>query len=326
MKRPDANKSNTISRRNFCRSAIAAAAIPAAQLLATPPAPKPSVKFYKNLSGGHIGLRANQQLSLEYAAKYGFESIVPNPNEFKDASNSEISDWLGQMKQKGIGYGTAGLPVDFRKDDQRFKQGLAQLPRQAAILNRLGVTRMATWILPGNNKLTYLQNFNLHKTRLGQAAEILKDNNVRLGLEFVGPRTSRARFRFPFASTQHEMLELAEATGKDNVGLLLDSWHWYTSHGTIEELLQLTNKQIVHVHVNDAPEGIDIDKQQDNKRRLPVTTGVIDLKGFVNALTKIGYDGPVECEPFDSKLRAMPDPEKLKQTIDSLNRLWALIG
>lgn len=122
------------------------------------------------------------------------------------------------------------------------------------------------------------------------------------------------------------MLELAEATGRDNAGLLLDSRHWYTSHGTIEELLQPTNKQIVHVHVNDAPEGIDIDKQQDNKRRLPVTTGVIDLKGFVNTLAKIGYDGPVECEPFDNKLRAMPDPEKLKQTIDSLNRLWALIG
>ncbi len=327
MKRPDKNKSTTISRRHFCQSAIAsAAAIPAAQLFATPPAPKPAVKFYKNLSGGHIGLRANQQQALDYADKYGFDSIAPNPNEFKDASNSEIRDWLGQMKQKGIRYGAAGLPVDFRKDEERFRQGLAQFPRQAAILKKLGVTRMATWILPGDNKLTYLQNFNLHKTRLRQVAEILKDNNIRLGLEFVGPRTLRARFRFPFACTQHGMLELAEATGKDNVGLLMDSWHWYTSHGTTEELLQLTNKQIVLVHVNDAPRDIDIDKQQDNNRRLPVTTGVIDLKGFVNALVKIGYDGPVECEPFDNKLRAMSDPAKLKQTIDSLNRLWELIG
>ena len=84
---------------------------------------------------------------------------------------------------------------------------------------------METWILPGDNKLTYLENFNLHKTRLRQVAEILKDNNIRFGLEFVGPRTSRAKFRFPFASTQHEMLELTEAIGKDNMGLLLDSWH-----------------------------------------------------------------------------------------------------
>lgn len=326
MKRPDRNKSNTISRRQFCQSAIATAAIGAAPLLATPPAPESPVKFFKNLSGGHIGLGANQGQALDYAAKYGFDSIAPNPNEFKDASNSEIRDWLWKMKQKGIRYGTAGLPVDFRKDEERFKQGLSQFPGQAAILNRLGVTRMATWILPGDNNLTYLQNFNLHKTRLRQAAEILKDNNIRLGLEFVGPRTSRAKFRYPFACTQHGMLELTEAIGTDNVGLLFDSWHWYTSHGTVEELLQLTNKQIVHVHVNDAPDGIDIDQQQDNNRRLPATTGVIDLKGFVNALAKIGYDGPVECEPFDNKLKAMPDQEKLKQTIESLNRLWGLIG
>ncbi len=103
MKRPDTNKSNTILRRNFCRLAIAAAAaIPAAQLFATPPAPRPAVKFFKNLSGGHIGLRANQKQALDYAAKYGFDSITTNPNEFKNASNSEISNWLGQMKQKVI--------------------------------------------------------------------------------------------------------------------------------------------------------------------------------------------------------------------------------
>ncbi len=96
-------------------------------------------------------------------------------------------------------------------------------------------------------------------------------------------------------------------------------------HGTVEELLTLTNKDIVHVHVNDAPEGIEVDAQRDNQRRLPTTTGVIDLKGFMNALKKINYDGPVECEPFDNKLRQMPDPKKLKTTIDSLNRLWTLI-
>ena len=77
---------------------------------------------------------------------------------------------------------------------------------------------MATWILPGDNKLTYLENFNLHKTRLRQVAEILKDNNIRFGLEFVGPRTSRASFRFPFASTTPEMVQLTNAIGQDHIG------------------------------------------------------------------------------------------------------------
>ena len=40
---------------------------------------------------------------------------------------------------------------------------------------------------------------------------------------------------------------------------------------------------------------------------------------------KIGYDGPVECEPFDLELRKMEDDPALKITIQSLNRLWDLI-
>ena len=68
-----------------------------------------------------------------------------------------------------------------------------------------------------------------------------------------------------------------------------------------------------------------MDQQVDNKRRLPVTTGVIDMKGFVNALVAIGYDGPIECEPFDQTLRNMEDATAVQKTSDSLNRLWGLI-
>ena len=155
---------------------------------------------------------------------------------------------------------------------------------------------------------------------------MFKDNDIRLGLEFVGPRTSRERFRFPFACTQADMMELVEAIGTGNVGLLLDSWHWYTSHGTVEELSELSNKDIVHVHVNDAPAGIAVDQQIDNRRKLPATTNVIDLKGFINALVKIGYDGPVECEPFDQELRKMDQAAIVQTTAESLNRLWSLIA
>lgn len=319
------NQPEPITRRTFCRSAIIGVA---ALHLARPFAQASQnhrVKFYKNLSGGHIGLRANQQQALEYAVKYGFDSIAPNPGAFENKSTAEIREWVATMKEKGIRYGAGSLSVQYRRDEDRFKTDLARLPQQANILKQLGVTRVATWIMPGHGELTYLQNFKLHERRFREIAKVLKDNGIRLGLEFVGPRTSRMRSRFAFICTQHEAMELVEAIGTGNVGLLMDSWHWYTSHGTVEELLQLSNKDIVHVHVNDAPPDIPVDEQRDNRRRLPTTTGVIDLKGFINALVKIGYDGPVECEPFDQELRKIPDNVKLQKTIEALNRLWALI-
>ena len=326
MIEPITKQSHPISRRMFCRSAVAAAA---AIYFSRHPAQasdiKNKVKFYKNLGNGHIGVRANQQQALDYAVKYGFDSINPGLGEFENKSSAQIRDWIETMKAKGIRYSSSGLPVPFQRDQGQFQEGLARLPKQANFLRQLGVDRMVTWITPGHKELTYLKNFEKHKKRLREVAKVLRDSNIRLGLEFVGPRTSRQRYRFPFICTQLGMMELVEAIDTGNVGLLLDSWHWYTSHGTVQELLQLSNKDVIHVHVNDAPAGIPTDQQVDMRRKLPVTTSVIDLKGFISALVKIGYDGPVECEPFDRELRSMEDNAALKKTIDSLNRLWNLI-
>ena len=156
MTEPKIIQPKAISRRTFCRSAIAAAA---AMHFAGPLslASQSKVKFFKNLAPGHIGVRANQRQALEYAVKYGFDSITPNPGEFENKSASEIREWLGLMKEKGIRYGAGGLPVDFRRDDERFKNDLAKLPKQAEVLKQLGVTRVATWVMPGHRELTYLQ-------------------------------------------------------------------------------------------------------------------------------------------------------------------------
>ncbi len=315
-----------ITRRTFCGSAIAAAATVGGLGASGWAAPlQGAVKCFKNLAPGHIGVRANQRQALDYAVKYGFGGIAPGEGEFENKSAAEIGEWLAMMKDKGVRYGAAGLSVEFRADDERFRSGLTQYPKRAALLKQLGVTRVATWIMPGSNELTYLKNFKQHETRLREAAKVLRDNGIRLGLEFVGPRTSRARFRYPFACAQRDMMELVTAIGTGNVGLLMDSWHWYTSHGTVDELMELSNKDIVHVHVNDAPAGVAVDQQVDNRRGLPVTTGVIDMKGFVNALVKIGYDGPVEVEPFDQELRKLDPDAAVQKTAESLSRVWDLV-
>ena len=218
MVEPKIIQPKAISRRSFCRSAIAAAAalhfagslLPASQA-------KGKVKFYKNFAPGHIGVRADQQKSLEYAVKYGFEGISPDAGEFDNKSASAISEWLQLMKEKGIRYGAGGLAVEFRRDEDRFKNDLAGLPKQAGLFKQLGVTRVATWIMPGSRELTYRQQFELLTKRFREVAKVLKDNDIRLGLEFVGPRTSRSRSRFAFISTHIEMMELVEAIGTGNV-------------------------------------------------------------------------------------------------------------
>ncbi len=146
------------------------------------------------------------------------------------------------------------------------------------------------------------------------------DHGIRLGLEYVGPKTSWSATRYPFIHTMAEMRELIAAIDQPNIGLVLDSWHWYTAHETEGDLLSLKGSDVVCCDLNDAPAGIPIDQQKDNTRDLPCATGVIDLKAFLGALKKIGFDGPVRAEPFKSELGRLPPEEAVDLTAKAMKR------
>ena len=97
------------------------------------------------------------------------------------------------------------------------------------------------------------------------------------------------------------MLGLAAAVGTGNVGLLFDTWHWYTCRSAIDDVRKLSVSDVVYVHINDAPAGIDPYEQIDNIRCLPAETGVIPLTELMQILTEIGYEGPVTPETVQSK-------------------------
>jgi len=326
MKRETLRPPRSLTRRRFIGTGLRALPITAFAAKGNASrAKKPNVRLFKNLGCGHVGVEAGQKQAIAYAARFGFEGVDPSVGELEKMSASQLDEIGGELKQNNLQWGSSDLPLQFREDEERFQKDLILLPKRAKVLRSVGVTRASTWILPGHNTLTYHANFEQHRRRLAEAGRILKEEGIRLGLEFVGPKTSRNRFRYPFICTQAEMLELCGAIGTGTVGLLLDSWHWHTSRGTVQEIQQLTNELIVNVHVNDAPKDIPTDDLIDNRRKLPTTTGVIDLKGFINALVHIGYDGPVACEPFDDELRKMDNEPALQKTIEAINRLFDLI-
>ncbi len=283
-------------------------------------------KFTLDLCPGRIGIRANQKQTIEYAHQFGFQSVEPNVSELAGFSESELEELQASLAEKGLVWGAAGLPVDFRRDEPAFEADLKRLPAMAAALQRAGVTRMGTWLTPGDNELTYLANFHRHASRLGAAARVLADYGLRCGLEYVGPKTSRASRRFAFIHTLEETRELLHEIGANNMGVVLDSWHWYTAGETPQDLTSLENKDVVAVDLNDAPGGIARDEQIDNRRELPMASGVIDLKAFMAALVKIGYDGPIRAEPFNQKLNAMDDPAALQATAEAMKKTFALVG
>jgi sugar phosphate isomerase/epimerase len=258
---------------------------------------------------GIRGLSLSEAIAVAHDA--GFAGLA---FDSRAAARAVDEQGLAAVQEK---FGQAGvkpalwnLPVAWRDDDQ-WQADLRELPRLAATARELGATRTATYMPSGSDERPFRENFNWHVARLRPIAEVLRDEGCRFGIEFIGPRTYRAAFRHEFIHSLDGVMELNAAIGTGNVGLLLDSWHLYTSGGTIAEMERLTNDDVVVVHVNDAPAGIAPDEQIDTVRTLPMETGVIDLVGFMRALRKMGYDGPVMPEPFSQRLNdlAATDPE-----------------
>ncbi len=260
------------------------------------------------------------------AVKHGYESISVDASGLGEMPEGTIKSFVKEMKSKHIKWGSASLPVDFRKDQSKFKEGVKPLRGFARAMKKAGADRMNTWILSFDHNLTYRQNFKQHVIRLREVATILGDEGVRLGLEYVGPRTLQALGKYSFIRTMAETKELIAEIDRSNLGLVLDSFHWFCAGETTEDLLTLTNKEIVAVDLNDARSGFTADDQIDGKRELPSATGVIDLKGFLEALVTIGYDGPIRAEPFNQPLRDMDDHDALKATYQSMRKSFDLLG
>ncbi|MBS1829824.1 MAG: sugar phosphate isomerase/epimerase [Acidobacteria bacterium] len=283
-------------------------------------------KMTIHLTPGSIGVKADQDETLKFAHDYGYEAVEPNSEFLAGVSADRLKQMQEFMQSRGLVWGSAGLRVDFRGAEELFQEGMKALPAHAKGLQRAGVTRVGTWLRPTHDKLTYRANFDQHVRRLGAIAGVLQDHGIRFGLEYVGPKLNWSAQQFPFIHTMAETKELIAATGKRNVGFVLDSWHWYTAQETKADLLTLRNSDVVSCDLNDAPAGLSVDKQVDSQRELPCATGVIDVKTFLSALVEIGYDGPVRPEPFNAALRAMPKEQILTVTIEAMKKAFALVS
>ena len=284
-----------------------------------------SRKMTMDLTCGSIGVSANQREAIELATRHGFESVAADGHFLASQSDDQLAELKASMRSRNLAFGAAGLPVEFRQDDTRFRDSLKDLPRFATGLQRGGVSRVATWLNPADGKLTYLQNFRQHTSRLGEVAQVLRDHGVRLGLEYVGPKTGWTSRRYPFVHTLAELRELIAAIKADNVGYVLDSWHWWHAGDTAADILSLKGAEVIAVDLNDAPTGTPKDQLMDNHRELPCATGLIDVGAFLSALNQIGYDGPVRAEPFNDAVNKMSKDQACDAAIAALRKAFALI-
>ncbi len=307
----------TLGRRGYLRAGLAAAG--SASLSAAAGSKR---LFFSAFAPRSLGVKAGQALAIEMAARHGFDAVQPFAGALvRDGVQRHVE----ALENYGLRWAAAGLSVEYRKGEGEFEQGMAALPRAARALRKAGVTRMGTWILPSSATLTYLQNFKQTAARLRQVAAVLADHGLRFGLEYVGTKRNWTAEQHAFVHTMAETKELIAEIGASNVGLVLDTWHWWTAAESAADIRTLSNQDVVSCDLNDAPVGLAREDQYDSRRELPLATGVIEIRDFLEALVSIGYHGPVRAEPFSEKLSGMEDESASGLVSTALRDAFALV-
>jgi sugar phosphate isomerase/epimerase len=234
------------------------------------------------------------------AARVGYGAVDMTVDE---AMPDGVEATVQLLSDHGLRVGGVPLPVDCGADGPPFEEQLRRLPEAASFTAGVGASAMCA-CLPASSDVPRERLEPLLRRRLGECAAVLADHGLQLGLEFLGPLHMRTWGAHEFLWRLPDTVQFASSCGP-NVGILLDSWHWHLSGGTVADVLDAA-PLVVHVQLADAPD-LPPEEVWDGERLLP-GEGVADLVGFLGTLLRAGYAGSVSPEIFGRGLDDL-DPE-----------------
>ncbi|HEX8494449.1 MAG TPA: sugar phosphate isomerase/epimerase [Pyrinomonadaceae bacterium] len=113
--------------------------------------------------------------------------------------------------------------------------------------------------------------------------------NVGLAFEFLGQSSCSVQ-------TLSLADEIVKQVAQANVGLVIDSFHFYAGGSKIESINALDPERLFIFHINDA-EDLPREQLEDRHRLLP-GLGILPLVEITRALERIGYKRVVSIEIF----------------------------
>ncbi len=146
---------------------------------------------------------------------------------------------------------------------------------------------------------------------LNELADIAEKHGVGLAFEFLGQADCSVQ-------TLDVDKKIIEKVNRENVGLVIDTFHFYAGNSTFEAIETLYPKKLFIFHINDA-ENLPKENLTDAHRLYP-GEGILPIKEIKERLDVIGYDRMVSIEifrpeywnenPFDVAKKAKAATEK----------------
>ena len=234
-------------------------------------------------------MRADLPTDLHAARAAGFD--------FLEIWKSKLHAFLRQGSIEDLKqlFTEAGVPplsinsiehITFRdaQDYERIKQECRELSRIAAEIECPYIV-----VVPGRLPSGDVDVVEESVHVLTELCDIAAEHGVALGFEFLGqPDCS--------VPTLDLADEIVRTAARDNLGLVIDSFHFYAGGSNVRMIEKLDPRSIYIFHINDA-ENLPRAELEDRHRLLP-GLGILPLREMVAAFRSIGYDDVASVEIF----------------------------
>jgi 2-keto-myo-inositol isomerase len=124
---------------------------------------------------------------------------------------------------------------------------------------------------------------------LNELGELAEKYNVSLAFEFLGQTDCSVQ-------TLDLAKKIVEQVNRQNIGLVIDTFHFYAGNSTFEAIETLDPNKLFIFHINDA-ENLPKEQLTDAHRLYP-GTGILPIKEIKARFDQIGYDKMVSIEIF----------------------------
>ncbi len=283
--------------------------------------------MYRSFDPAALGISGRQSEIIELALTYGFNGLVLDfPELLKRAEERGVdaaTRFLSSAQLKIDGF---RLPEAWRQDEETFKASLGSIAASAHIAAAAGVELCHATILPATDFYPYHENFELHRKRLGEIADVLALHNVKLALDFLVAPTHREGREFQFIADAEAMVLLIKAIASPNVGLALDCWNWHFGGGTTETLTALDPKRVFRCSIADARPGTTLEGLTDEMRVMPHDEGIVEIVPILEVLRDSAFAGPVTMTPHASCFGDLKRDAILEQCRTAYDQLWEAAG
>lgn len=250
--------------------------------------------------------KSTLEKDLELCEKYGYEQIeIRTMDKLKEyLENHTIKDLANFFKNHRIKPFAFNALVYFNnRSDAEYKEIKDELKYMCEVGQKIGCKNIVVVPLVTEKKFTKTQIKESSVKVLNELADIAEKYGIRLAIEFVGhPQCT--------INTFGQAYDIVKAVNRDNVGLVLDCFHFHAMGSRIEDLKKADGSKIFILHIDDT-EDFPIGSLTDEDRLWP-GEGAIDLDSILSTLKEIGYLDMVSIELFRPEYYELPIEEAIK--------------